>query len=87
MGSPAPTPPVYPRRRSFAGPLVLIVIGIVFLLGNIGVLPWWRLGQLFAHFWPALIILWGVVKLLEYRQAQREGRRAAGIGARPDFRG
>src|SRR6059058_5934004 len=81
MGSPAPTTPVYPRRRSFAGPLVLIVIGIVFLLGNIGVLPWWRLGQLFAHFWPALIILWGVVKLLEYRQAQREGRRPSGIGA------
>jgi DUF4097 and DUF4098 domain-containing protein YvlB len=81
MASPAPTPPVYPRRRSLAGPVVLIVIGIVFLLGNIGLLPWWRLGQLFAHYWPALIILWGVVKLLEYRQAQQEGRRPAGIGA------
>ena len=56
MGSPAPTPPGYRRRRSFAGPVVLIVIGIVFLLGNIGFVPWWRLGQLFAHFWPALII-------------------------------
>jgi hypothetical protein len=81
MASFSPTPPPYPRRRSFAGPVVLIVIGVVFLLGNIGVLPWWRLGQLFAHFWPALIILWGVIKLLEYRQAQHEGRRAAGIGA------
>jgi Putative adhesin len=81
MASPSPTPPIHPRRRSFAGPLVLIVIGIVFLLGNVGLLPWWRLGQLFAHYWPALIILWGVVKLLEYHHAQREGRRPAGIGA------
>ena len=81
MASPAPTPPPLPRRRSFAGPVVLIVIGVVFLLGNVGVLPWWRLGQVFARFWPALIILWGVIKLLEYHQAQREGRRAAGIGA------
>jgi DUF4097 and DUF4098 domain-containing protein YvlB len=81
MASPSPTPPVYRRPRSLAGPVVLIVIGVVFLLGNIGVLPWWRLGQIFAHYWPALIILWGVVKLLEYQQAQREGRRPAGIGA------
>src|SRR5947207_4838788 len=81
MGSPAPTPPGYRRRRSFAGPVVILVIGIVFLPGTVGFVPWWRLGQLFAHFWPALIILWGVVKLLEYRNAQREGRRPAGIGA------
>jgi DUF4097 and DUF4098 domain-containing protein YvlB len=76
-------PPLPPRRyrRSFAGPLVLIILGIVFLLGNLHMLSWIRLGTLFAHYWPALLILWGIVKLIEYQQAQREGVPARGIGA------
>ena len=75
-----PLPP-RPRRRSFAGPFVLIVIGIVFLLGNMHLLSWMRLGTLFARYWPALLILWGVIKVIEYQQAQREGVPARGIGA------
>jgi len=76
-------PPVVPRhrRRSFAGPFVLIVLGIVFLLGNLHMLSWLRLATLFAHYWPALLILWGVIKLIEYQQAQRDGVPARGIGA------
>jgi DUF4097 and DUF4098 domain-containing protein YvlB len=86
MSSPVQTPvqaPLPPRRyrRSFAGPLVLIILGIVFLLGNLHMLSWARLGTLFAHYWPALLILWGIVKLVEYQQAQREGVPARGIGA------
>ena len=75
-----PLPP-RPRRRSFAGPFVLIVIGIVFLLGNMHLLSWMRLGTLFARYWPALLILWGVIKVIEYQQAQRDGVPARGIGA------
>jgi hypothetical protein len=80
---PFPLPPVppRPRHRSFAGPLVLIVVGILFLLGNMHMLSWSRLSLWFAHYWPVLLILWGVVKLLEHYQAQREGTRAPGIGA------
>jgi DUF4097 and DUF4098 domain-containing protein YvlB len=76
-------PPLRPRRprRSFAGPFVLIVLGIVFLLGNLHMLSWMRLGTLFAHYWPALLILWGVIKLIEYQQAQRDGLPQRGIGA------
>ena len=76
-------PPIPPRhrRRSFAGPVVLIVIGIVFLLGNLHLLSWMRLGTLFAHYWPLLLILWGVLKLIEYQQAQRDGVPPRGIGA------
>jgi DUF4097 and DUF4098 domain-containing protein YvlB len=59
---------------------VLIVLGIVFLLGNLHMLSWVRLGYLFAHYWPALLILWGVIKLIEYQQAQRDGVPARGIG-------
>jgi DUF4097 and DUF4098 domain-containing protein YvlB len=77
-------PPYIPprrHRRSFAGPFVLIVLGIVFLLGNLHMLSWYRLGNIFAHYWPALLILWGVIKLIEYQQAQRDGVPARGIGA------
>jgi len=79
-GVPVP-PPLLRRRRSFAGPLVLIVLGLVFLLGNMHMLSWFRIGTWFAHFWPLLLILWGVVKLIEHQQAQRTGTRAPGIGA------
>jgi DUF4097 and DUF4098 domain-containing protein YvlB len=86
MSSPVQNPvqapmPLRPRRRSFAGPIVLIVLGIVFLMGNLHMLSWLRLANLFAHYWPALLILWGVVKLIEYQQAQRDGVPARGIGA------
>src|SRR4029077_8445140 len=89
LGTPTPvmTPPPIPpgprrlRRRSFAGPFVLIVLGIVFLLGNLHLLSWARLCHSFAHYWPRLLIVWGVIKLLEYQQAQREGRSPRGIGA------
>jgi len=54
-----PPPPVYRYRRSLAGPLILILIGVLFLLRNVGVhVPVW---QFFGRFWPVLIIVWGVV--------------------------
>lgn len=85
MSSPVMTPPPIappPRRqRSFTGPFVLIVIGTVFLLGTMHVLSVGRLAHLFANYWPLLLILWGVIKLIEHMQAQREGTRASGIGA------
>lgn len=76
----APVPRV-PRRRSFAGPIVLITLGIIFLLGNVGMLSWPRIFYWFAHYWPVLLIIWGVVKLVEYLQAQRAGYASQGIGA------
>lgn len=80
--APAPTPPVPPRPpRSLAGPVVLIVIGLFFLLGNLRVLYWHDILRWFAHYWPVLLILWGIVKLIEYQQANRAGTRPRGIGA------
>ncbi|HXX00744.1 MAG TPA: DUF4097 family beta strand repeat-containing protein [Candidatus Acidoferrales bacterium] len=82
QGSPIQTPaPLPPRRRSFAGPFVLIVLGVLCLLGTMRVLSMSRMWHLFANYWPALLIVWGVIKLIEYYQAQREGSRASGIGA------
>ena len=81
MASPIVTPPVTPRpHRSIAGPVVLILIGVLFLLGTMGVLEIHSLGRLFARFWPALLILWGVLKLVEYEQAKRYGQPVKGIG-------
>src|SRR5579859_3370456 len=80
--NPPPVAPLPPRRhRSFAGPVVLIIIGTVFLLSTMHVLSVGKLSHLFANYWPVLLILWGVIKLIEHHQAQREGTRSSGIGA------
>jgi DUF4097 and DUF4098 domain-containing protein YvlB len=63
------------------GPVILIIIGIIFLLGNLHLISWGRLGSLFAHYWPLLLILWGVLKLVEHVRAKQEGMTAPGIGA------
>ncbi len=59
---------------------MLILLGVLFLLGTMGILDTHRLGLLFAHYWPALLIMWGVIKLIEYEQAKRYGQTARGIG-------
>src|SRR6266852_2127058 len=76
MMTPTPRPP----HRSIAGPVVLILLGVVFLMGTLGVLNWHSLFHLFERYWGALFILWGVLKLIEYEQAKRLGQPARGIG-------
>ena len=86
MASPVQAPPPFqpiqpPRqRRSLAGPVVLILLGVLLLLTTMRVLHPQPLLHWFGTYWPALIILWGVIKLVEYQQAQREGTRPQGIG-------
>src|SRR5579883_3298700 len=76
------SPGVVPRRRrSRTGPLILILLGAIFLLGNLHVISWGRLVLLFAHYWPLLLILWGVLKLLEHQRAKQDGVPAPGMGA------
>lgn len=89
MTSPVQTPPppfqpIQPpsrQRRSVAGPVVLILLGVLLLLTTMRVLHPQPLLHWFGTYWPALIILWGIIKLIEYQQAQREGTRPQGIGA------
>ena len=82
MASPVqvPTPPSARPPRSIAGPVVLIIIGIVFLLLTMGVINHHMIGLLFAKYWPLLLILWGVIKLIEHEQAKRAGYPSRGIG-------
>src|SRR5258707_4899598 len=82
MPSPVQLPPPRVRqRRSVAGLVVLILLGVVLLLTTMHVLHPEPLLRWFGTYWPALIILWGVIKLVEYQQAQKEGTRPSGIGA------
>jgi len=67
-----------PRRRSVVGPLILIVIGALFLLRNFGyTIP---LFTNFARYWPLLLVLIGVVRLAEYFAARSAGRPAPCMG-------
>lgn len=69
-----------PRRRSIFGPVFLIGMGIVLLLVSSGRLSGREVFRIFADYWPLLLILWGVIKLVEYMQAKRDGLPAPGIG-------
>jgi hypothetical protein len=51
------------RRSYFVGPLVLIAIGVLFLAKNL--LPDLHIAELFSTYWPALLIVVGVAKLIE----------------------
>ncbi len=51
--------------RSNFGALVLIVVGILFLLSNLGMIP--HLLPLLRQWWPLGLIIAGVVMLLERR--------------------
>jgi len=42
--------------------LILIILGALFLLSNLGLLP--RLGPLFAQWWPLILIVVGVLMLV-----------------------
>src|ERR1035437_4130457 len=78
MASPAIYVPP-PRGRSVVGPLILIVIGVLFLLRNFGSnIP---IFHYFVTYWPLLLVVIGVVRLAEYfaaRSAQRPVPRMGG---------
>jgi DUF4097 and DUF4098 domain-containing protein YvlB len=51
------------RRRSLAGPLILIGVGALFLWNNLRPdIPFWNLLSLY---WPFFLIAWGLLQLIE----------------------
>ena len=64
-----------------AGPIVLITIGILGLMATMGVLNFHSFIYRFGHFWPLLLIAWGLIKIFEHYRAQQEGYESPGIGA------
>jgi len=51
------------RSRSRTSAFVLILIGVIFLLINLGVLPVAELRMLLAKWWPLILIIIGVMLL------------------------
>ncbi len=51
------------RRRSFAGPLLLVIIGGLFLFRNLH--PEAPIFDLIAEYWPFALIAWGLLRLIE----------------------
>jgi hypothetical protein len=48
--------------KNRVGAVILIIVGVLFLLSNLGWLP--RLGPLFAQWWPLILIVVGASMLL-----------------------
>src|SRR5208282_5949034 len=61
-----------PRRSSIFTGLLLILLGTIFLLDRFN--PLLGIGHLIRLFWPVLIILWGVAKLIDHLAARRGGQ-------------
>jgi Domain of unknown function (DUF5668)/Putative adhesin len=59
-----------PRGSSVFSGLILIVIGILLLLHNY---RGFELGQLFVHWWPLILIVWGALKLYERTASRSSG--------------
>ena len=50
------------RAHGYMGPAILITIGVLFLLDQMGHMHWMD----FGFTWPALLIVIGLIKLLEH---------------------
>lgn len=53
------TPSPHPRRTGLTGPVILIVLGLMFLLDQL--VPGWGIGKT----WPVLLVTIGVLKLVD----------------------
>jgi hypothetical protein len=49
--------------RSRTGAIVLIIVGALFLMSNLGLIP--QIGPLLRQWWPLILIVVGVVMLVQ----------------------
>ena len=70
-GSPEIAGGARPHRNSIFGGLLLLVLGVLLLLSALD--PSLRIGHLAWRYWPVLIILWGVAKLIDNLAARYAG--------------
>ena len=50
-------------KRSRTGALILIIVGTLFLLSNLGWIP--QLGPLLREWWPLILIIVGILMLVQ----------------------
>jgi len=75
------------RRGSIAGPVLLLILGVVFLLAQTGRLSWWHVATWYGSWWPVVLIGAGLILLAEWAFDQHlhpneamRGRRTLGGG-------
>ena len=61
-----------PYRSSLFAGLLLILLGVIFLFDRM--YPGFEIGRLIRLYWPALLILWGVAKLLDQLSTRGNGQ-------------
>ncbi|MBI2687978.1 MAG: DUF4097 family beta strand repeat protein [Acidobacteria bacterium] len=66
------------RRSSVIGPLILIVIGVIFLARNF--IPNFRVMDILGLYWPWLLIGWGTLRVVEILNWHRQGQFALNGG-------
>lgn len=59
------------RHGSIVGPLIILSVGVVFLLAQMGRLSWGQSLEWYGRWWPAVLIAAGVVLLIEWAIDQR----------------
>jgi hypothetical protein len=55
-------------RRNLVWPIVLIVVGILFLGYNLGYLRFSELKDIIGTWWPLILIALGLAGLVQYRR-------------------
>ncbi len=65
--APAPAPSWRPRRRGFLFPAILIALGLLFFLGNLGYLPPLSARALIS-LWPLLLVVGGIELIVARRR-------------------
>src|SRR5690348_1489393 len=68
-----PGQPRRPQRKSIFSGLLLILLGVLFLLFRFD--PDLRLGTLIWRYWPIVIIVWGLAKLVDHLMSRGTGER------------
>jgi hypothetical protein len=55
-------------RRNLIWPIVLIVVGVLFLGYNLGYLRFSELKDIIGTWWPLILIALGIAGLVQYRK-------------------
>jgi hypothetical protein len=55
-------------RKNLVWPIVLIVIGLLFLGYNLGYLKYSELKDIIGTWWPLILIALGIAGLVQYRK-------------------
>ena len=51
-------------KRNLVWPIILIVVGLLFLASNLGYLQWHELRSFLATWWPVILIAIGIEQLM-----------------------